>query len=240
MHYPRTGKDGKLSYPPNIHSPSKALGPTHFTAPETTRDEQTTEQLLQTIGFGGTWFDSHDVESYLREKGISLGAQTSFVDVNSSVLPPSSLTLDSSPQDPSSMPPSRGSQDQSPWTSQLDSVPHLMQMSFNDDGLLPHGPILETTASPALLDKSEEELSYWSPPDGTDSSAAVDSWQQKVDQISGQLITIDVDKFLEGRQNSPPLLLSSMSPASNVFMHCRRHLQKRVSRTSTWIPSKRR
>ncbi|KAI9714550.1 MAG: hypothetical protein M1812_006355 [Candelaria pacifica] len=42
---------------------------------------KTREPWLNSIGFGGEWFDSNDVESYLRQRGVQLEAQSSFAQV---------------------------------------------------------------------------------------------------------------------------------------------------------------
>ncbi|KAL9620472.1 MAG: hypothetical protein Q9160_005057 [Pyrenula sp. 1 TL-2023] len=193
-HYPRIGRDGTYSYPPNIHSPAKAFGPMYMPNPETPRQEQTLEQLLQAIGFGGKWFDSHDVESYLQEKGIHISAQSSFVDVDASILPSSgSLTVDTSSQEASPGPYSRGSR--SPWTgTHLESAPHIGLDSFNNDSLLSRSPLVDDSQM-LQLDKAAEELPYYSP--SNQIFPDVNTWQQQVNQVSAQLITLDVDKFLE-------------------------------------------
>ena len=81
-HFPRLDAQGNPVYPPNILSPARAFGPLALPTAETPRDEVTIEQLLESIGFGGVWFDSHDVEGYLRTKGIHLDGQSSFVEID--------------------------------------------------------------------------------------------------------------------------------------------------------------
>jgi hypothetical protein len=81
-HFPRLDAHGEPIYPPNIFSPARAFGPLALPTAETPRDEATIEQLLESIGFGGVWFDSHDVEGYLRSKGIHLDGQSSFVEID--------------------------------------------------------------------------------------------------------------------------------------------------------------
>ncbi|KAK5047837.1 hypothetical protein LTR84_006502 [Exophiala bonariae] len=85
-HFPRRDEDGKPIYPPNMVSPAKAFGPQPWIEVETPRLETTTQEMLENIGFGGEWFDSHDVEEYLKTKGIYLDGQSSFVEVDPSVL----------------------------------------------------------------------------------------------------------------------------------------------------------
>jgi len=81
-HFPRLDENGMPAYPPNLLSPARAFGPLSIPSPEVPRDEATIEELLESIGFGGTWFDSHDVESYLRTKGIYLDGSSSLIDVD--------------------------------------------------------------------------------------------------------------------------------------------------------------
>ncbi|KIW18887.1 hypothetical protein PV08_03176 [Exophiala spinifera] len=83
LHFPRRDDDGNPIYPPNIISPRRAfVGPQPFIEVETPQSEDAgTQQMLEAIGFGGEWYDSHDVEEYLKTKGIYLDGQTSFVEV---------------------------------------------------------------------------------------------------------------------------------------------------------------
>lgn len=85
-HFPRRDEHGNPVYPPNIFSPARAFGPLALPTAEMPRDEATIEQLLESIGFGGIWFDSHDVESYLRTLGINLDGHSSFVEIDPSTI----------------------------------------------------------------------------------------------------------------------------------------------------------
>jgi hypothetical protein len=95
-HFPRRDTEGKPIYPPNMLSPEKALvsqdmGPhkTVWVGAETPRvDANDVPSLLEAIGYGGEWFDSHDVEEYLKTKGIFLDGHSSFVEVDPSVILP--------------------------------------------------------------------------------------------------------------------------------------------------------
>lgn len=84
-HFPRRDDEGNAIYPPNMISPAKAFGPQPWIPAETPRVEKTTQEMLDNIGFGGEWYDSHDVEQYLRTKGIFLDGQSSFVEVDPTV-----------------------------------------------------------------------------------------------------------------------------------------------------------
>jgi hypothetical protein len=85
-HYPRRDDEGNPIYPPNMVSPAKAFGPQPYIEVETPRFDANVQDMLDNIGFGGVWFDSHDVEEYLKTKGIYLDGQSSFVEVDPSVL----------------------------------------------------------------------------------------------------------------------------------------------------------
>ncbi len=85
-HFPRRDDGGNPIYPPNMVSPAKAFGPQPFIEVETPRMEASTKEMLENIGFGGEWYDSHDVEEYLKTKGIFLDGQSSFVELDPSVL----------------------------------------------------------------------------------------------------------------------------------------------------------
>ncbi|KIX07284.1 uncharacterized protein Z518_01937 [Rhinocladiella mackenziei CBS 650.93] len=85
-HFPRRDDDGNPIYPPNMVSPAKAFGPQPWIEVETPRMEKSTQEMLDNIGFGGVWYDSHDVEEYLKTKGIYLDGQSSFVEVDPSVV----------------------------------------------------------------------------------------------------------------------------------------------------------
>ncbi|RVX68232.1 hypothetical protein B0A52_08741 [Exophiala mesophila] len=99
-HFPRQDDQGNNIYPPNMLSAAQAFGPQPWVQPETPRTEKTTQEMLDAIGFGGEWFDSHDVEEYLKTKGIYLDGQSSYVEVDPSVL----ITLNGGGTDTPSFP----------------------------------------------------------------------------------------------------------------------------------------
>ncbi|KIV97054.1 hypothetical protein PV10_00855 [Exophiala mesophila] len=96
-HFPRQDEKGNNIYPPNMLSAAQAFGPQPWVQPETPRTEASTQEMLDAIGFGGEWFDSHDVEEYLKTKGIYLDGQSSYVEVDPSVL----MTLNGGTDTPS-------------------------------------------------------------------------------------------------------------------------------------------
>ena len=95
-HFPRLDQDGKAVYPPNMLSPEKALvsqdmGPHQWVGrgAETPRlDLNDVQAMLEAVGYGGQWFDSHDVEEYLKTKGIYLDGLSSFVDIDPNTIMP--------------------------------------------------------------------------------------------------------------------------------------------------------
>jgi hypothetical protein len=94
-HYPRRDVYGNPVYPPNMHSISEAFGFWTFQLSEAAQGESSSGDLLRVFGVDGEWFDSHDVEGFLREKGIFLDDHSSFLEVPESV-----LTIRPPPSDP--------------------------------------------------------------------------------------------------------------------------------------------
>ncbi|KKA22291.1 BZIP family transcription factor [Rasamsonia emersonii CBS 393.64] len=80
-HYPRRDQQGNPVYPPNLRPITEAIGPWPFHLSEIPHENKSVESLLVAIGFDGEWFDSHDVEGFLQEKGIFLDGHTSFVEL---------------------------------------------------------------------------------------------------------------------------------------------------------------
>lgn len=81
-HYPSVDISGKPAYPSNMRLPRRVLGILPVTnEPGSDCD---TETLLKVCGFGGQWFDSVDVEGYLRDCGVNLEDFCLFpqVDIN--------------------------------------------------------------------------------------------------------------------------------------------------------------
>lgn len=99
-HFPRRDPHGRIVLPPNMLGPERAV-----TAPglgvsaelwglqmsfaDTPRQERSVQEVLEHLGYGGYWLDSHDVDEYLKTKGIFLDGTSSFAEVD-----PLSLTLD--------------------------------------------------------------------------------------------------------------------------------------------------
>lgn len=106
-HYPRADKYGNEIYPPNIHPLDKAFGPLALHQTETRHSYKTIEEIIEATGFGGQWFDCHDVEGYLNSKGIFLGSSSPYIEIHPSIiasLDSDSSTLLSTPIDPQTDP----------------------------------------------------------------------------------------------------------------------------------------
>ncbi|EAS28966.3 uncharacterized protein CIMG_07712 [Coccidioides immitis RS] len=86
MHYPYQDEFGNVIFPPNMHPPERAFGPLPFHNAERPHQFKSLDELIEAIGFGGDWFDCHDVEGYLLEKGIKLSSLSSYV-----LVPPSAI-----------------------------------------------------------------------------------------------------------------------------------------------------
>ena len=90
LHYPRVGLDGIDSSPPAWWAAEAPVGPLRPVEPETpAAKELNMTQIIELAGFDGEWFDSNDVEQYLRSKGLYLDAQSSWVEIEVPELIPS-------------------------------------------------------------------------------------------------------------------------------------------------------
>jgi hypothetical protein len=202
-HFPRLDAQGKPIYPPNIFSPARAFGPLALPTAETPRDEATIEQLLESLGFGGVWFDSHDVEGYLRTKGIHLDGQSSFVEIDPLVIeraPP--LLLHSSSSTTSST--SGASPIRSPATpiqntpQQITDTSYFQELPdpYGSDSLLfpPRDKLLEYDVPFGGAGGSRADGHRW--PSLPPSPGHTPSFQEML-QRTPQPVTVDVSKLLE-------------------------------------------
>jgi len=195
-HFPRLDAQGRPIYPPNIFSPARAFGPLAIPTAETPRTEATIEQLLESIGFGGVWFDSHDVEGYLRTKGIHLDGQSSFVEIDPLVIeraPP--LLLHSNSSTTSST--SNASPIHSPATPLQNTPQQVTHTNYFQELPDPYG-------SDSLFPLPDKLLEYDITFGGAGSSRAslppspshTPSFQEVLQRTS-QPVTVDVSKLLE-------------------------------------------
>lgn len=200
-HFPRLDAQGRPIYPPNIFSPAKAFGPLAIPTAEMLRDEATIEQLLESIGFGGVWFDSHDVEGYLRTKGIHLDGQSSFVEIDPLAIeraPPlllhssSSTTSSTSGASPIRSPatPIQNTPQQVTHTSYFQELPD----PYGSDSLLLPNKLLEYDVTFGGAGSSRAGGQRW--PSLPPSPGHTPSFQEML-QRTPQPVTVDVSKLLE-------------------------------------------
>ena len=81
LHYPRDGIDASSPVPAGWAQPAP-IGPSLPRRGLTPiPDSMTSSEIVDYAGVGGEWFDSNDVEQYLRTKGLKLDAQSSWVEI---------------------------------------------------------------------------------------------------------------------------------------------------------------
>ncbi|KOC07894.1 hypothetical protein AFLA70_389g001071 [Aspergillus flavus AF70] len=85
-HYPRRDQGGRPILPPNSVPMNKLVSALAHQAAES-QSVHTVDEFLAGLGLDGEWFDSYDVEGYLKEKGISLSADTAFCKVPENIFP---------------------------------------------------------------------------------------------------------------------------------------------------------
>lgn len=99
VHYPRQHQaPNPETAPPTtsteLYPVYKLIGPWPFHQAEVQHDFTSIDEIVSARGMAGDWFDSNDVEGYLREKGIHVDTQASFVTLPDD-LPSSSSTQQS-------------------------------------------------------------------------------------------------------------------------------------------------
>ena len=165
LHYPRVGIDSG-SAPPAWWSNKAPIGPLPPPPPENPMPNSSVCEIAEKVDFGGEWFDSNDVEQYLRSKGLYLDGQSSIVELAdeepapawNDIQPPSTTSpADSSShessRDPRSPPDletgmhgdafSRGAE--APWNFPATEMPQIadvnMDLARNDPGSVDQKPI---------------------------------------------------------------------------------------------------
>lgn len=92
LHYPRSGLDVGSSPPPGWTA-REPMGPRRAMNVETPLDPSLDiNAIVKLMGLEGEWFDSNDVEQYLRTKGIILDGQSNWAEVDLAPEPNSSTT----------------------------------------------------------------------------------------------------------------------------------------------------
>ena len=101
LHYPRVGIDGRSPPPPNWECMGP-VGPRPPLLPEKSVDGLDATAIMELTGVEGEWFDSNDVEQYLRTKGVFLDGQSAWAEINIAAEVPPEINLPmSSPTDSS-------------------------------------------------------------------------------------------------------------------------------------------
>ncbi|KAE8366868.1 hypothetical protein BDV27DRAFT_143244 [Aspergillus caelatus] len=78
-HYPRRDSLGNPIYPANMRTPKRVLGLFQpLGGMGEIGQEPDHQKFLELCGYGGEWFDSRDVEGYLREQGVNLDTSSLF------------------------------------------------------------------------------------------------------------------------------------------------------------------
>ena len=81
LHYPRDGIDASSPTPAGW-AQSGPIGPLlPRRGPTPVPDSMAASEVVDYAGVGGEWFDSNDVEQYLRTKGLKLDAQSSWAEI---------------------------------------------------------------------------------------------------------------------------------------------------------------
>ncbi len=81
LHFPRANIDGESS-PPAWWANEVPMGPSRRRKPATpVPDNMTITDIIRKVQVEGDWFDSSDVEQYLRSKGLYLDGQSSIVEI---------------------------------------------------------------------------------------------------------------------------------------------------------------
>ena len=81
LHFPRANVDGESS-PPAWWSEEAPMGPPRLVQPETPHpNSMTITDIIRKVQVEGDWYDSSDVEQYLRSKGLYLDGQSSIVEI---------------------------------------------------------------------------------------------------------------------------------------------------------------
>jgi hypothetical protein len=195
-HYPRRDENGNPTYPPNMHPPAKAFGPSPLVIVETPRDEETVAKMLEAIGFGGEWFDAHDVEEYLKSKGIVLDGHSSFVEVDPS-LPLLTHRNSSADGNSSSDTDAPDSPEVPPHSPHADNNPRVINPETNSD--IANMQITNPYSNDEYFPLSPKFPSYNPGSDfSLQSYAASRSYLHAENQQRQMPLTLDVERLLRG------------------------------------------
>ncbi|KAK2780674.1 hypothetical protein FQN52_007131 [Onygenales sp. PD_12] len=100
-HYPRRDHEGRLTYPPNMLSTERVFGSLLIRNAETPHQGKSLEEITEELGFRGQWFDSNDVDGYLRSRGIVIEDNSSIVQIPPTF--PNCISPRNAPQQPATI-----------------------------------------------------------------------------------------------------------------------------------------
>ena len=230
LHYPRVGIDAS-SPRPEFWAESGPIGPTWNYEPESDQFlGWESQMMIEELGMDGEWFDSNDVEQYLRTKGLYLDGQSSIVEVEepSEMYVPELGAPASGGSGAVSSPSNTNSSAGGPQSPRTDSVPTTAAVYGNED-LFP-GDALHPVPDVSEDDVDMASWGGWDfnqgappfapsldlskafSPDAFDFNAFPDlGMPQPARQDQASYFTlkkkkkfVDVDKFLESESRFPP------------------------------------
>lgn len=193
LHFPRVGIDAGSAPPPNWKSMGPT-GPRRLRQAKKPVDELSASPTMDLSGIEGEWFDSNDVEQYLRTRGVYLDGQSTWAEISIAAEVPletnlpvgsptdSSINSTGGPQSPISLEPSPSSDGRilqtadHLWSNQTAGVPN-----FSDTEL---GILFDDswTYSPKSLDAS--------------SIFQMNAYPKPISNTSK--LYVDVEKFVKG------------------------------------------
>ena len=247
LHYPRSNL--REDTPPDDWASTQAVGPFKpRNALMGIPDRDYPQNLLKIANVEGPWFDSNDVEHYLRTKGLFLDGHTSIAEIEvDEAVPgltgsfaagsPTSTFSDSfgdSHSDPQS--PRQGNDIASTYSLPPGDYFSEVQTRHN---VSPMQPIMDFHS----MSVDSDITAGW-PEDGTFKAAdmlgvnqpAMFSELETFDYVQPRRkLTIDVDKLLEGERHLPAVLCVALADKLS-----RAYREKHLSWTSSRVPSKRR
>ncbi len=211
LHYARTSLDG-ANEPPSFWANKAPMGPRRSTIAETpVPDSMTVEEIIEMVGFQGEWFDSNDVEHYLKSKGLVLDEQSSRVELDLDALPSLGPAVTSALGSPASSNPSTDP-----------SSPKDADSMFPEVSVLRGGDQLWGAAVANLLDYTNDgvDTQVHEMPSEAKSLAASTPFFNDDYFYSREIkkSVIDVDKFVSSKTSSPRLPRNDADIASS---HCR-------------------
>src|SRR5579862_9798216 len=162
LRYPR--KDGMVNTrgSKDILLPIRSVGPMALAnTPDAREKGHTPESFIELFGLDGEWFDCHDVENYLREKGVVFADDASFIDVEMGFPDP----LDTISAE---TPPSPGFSGNSSCCSNANSYSSPSEQSIpytngSDDFSFPDVLFSDTVVDPFITTPAPENDPYFAP-----------------------------------------------------------------------------